>query len=208
MISLIGMAVFSGLSLNLLLQFALGTAGSASDDVHKGVLASRELPVVQLTFLFISVFILWIFFTYFFPAHWRGFLEYFLFFPISALVCMGLELLGDRIFPRIFNQVSQPSGGIKKVFSAFTAYDGLVLASLLITCFAAKNFADAFILTLFFAIGNMTAMLVLNEIRRKSTIESIPQYLRGSPLIFISMGLLSLISVFAAGICFKILEAF
>jgi len=208
MISIMILAVFSGLSLNLLLQFALGTAGAAADKLHNGDKVPRELPLIQLGFLFISVFFLWIFFNFFFPSKWRGFLEYFLYFPVSALLCMGLELLGDRVIPSLSEKTSWPVDRIKKVYSAFTAYDGLVLFALVITSFVARNFTDAFFLAFFFAVGNMVAMLILNEIRRKSALERIPRYLRGSPVVLISMGLLSLISAFVAGICFKILEAF
>jgi electron transport complex protein RnfA len=117
---------------------------------------------------------------------------------------MGFEFLGERIFLRFF-----PShGGMKKVYSAFTAYEGLVPASLIITFLVAANFKSALVLTLFFAIGNLVAIIILDEIRRRSTLEWVPHYLKGSPLILISMGLLSLISVSVAGICFRILEIF
>jgi electron transport complex protein RnfA len=211
MIYLIALAVFSGLSLNILLQFAVGTVGAASDNVHKKW-AGKNLPFIQLGILFFSVLFFWIFFKYILPVNWRGFSEYFLFFPLSALTCMGLERLAGMIFPRIFPlvfpRIFPPFAGIKKVFSSFTAYDGLVPASLIITFFVAEDFAGAFVLTLFFAIGNMTAMLILNEIRRKSVLEWVPRYLRGTPLILVSMGLLSLISASAAGICFRMLEVF
>ena len=95
-----------------------------------------------------------------------------------------------------------------KVFSAYTAYDGLVPASFMITFALAENFAGAVVLSLFFALANLAAMLILNEIRRRSALEWVPRCLRGSPLILISMGLLSLLSASAAGICFKILEVF
>jgi electron transport complex protein RnfA len=203
MISLMGLAVFSGFSLNLLLQFALGTAGSAGN-IGSKTESRRKLPVIQHALLFFSALFLWIFFTYLMPNYWKGFSEFFLLFPLSALTCMGLELLGERIYKRVF-----PSGNkIQKAFSAFTAYEGLVPASLILTFLVAKNFKSALVLTLFFAIGNLTAMLILNEIRRRSSLEWVPQYLRGSPLILISMGLLSLVSASVAGICFRILETF
>jgi electron transport complex protein RnfA len=119
---------------------------------------------------------------------------------------MGLELLWERIFPLILSQVFPKHAGIKKVFSAFTAYDGLAPVSLLITFTIAGSFIGAFVLALFFVVGNLAAMLALNEIRRRSNLESVPLFLRGSPLILISMGLLSLVSASAAGICFMILE--
>ena len=201
MISLAGLAIFSGLSLNLLLQFALGTKDTAGDSRAD---TAKKIPVIQIGFLFISVLFLWIFFNLIVPPYWKGYSEYFLYFPVSAIVCLGLEFLGKIALSRLYPKFR----GIKKFFSAFTAYDGLVPAALIITSIAAKTFADAFVLALFFALGNLLTMLILNEINRRSSMEWVPRYLRGSPLILISMGLLSLIFFSAAGICFKILEAF
>ena len=199
MINLAALAIFSGLSLNLLLQFALGAAGAAGD-IHPKSKTVRELPVFQLSVMFLSVIILWVFLAYVFPPFWKGLTEYFLSFPLSALVCMGFEKLGKRVFSK--------SGEIKKVFSPYTAYDGLALVSLLITFTLAGNFSGALVISLCFALGNLAAMLALNEIRRRSTLEWVPRFLRGSPIILISMGFLSLISASAAGICFRILEVF
>ena len=203
MINIVGLAVFSGLSLNLLLQFALGTAGAAGDAGHK-TNAKKELPLIQFCVFFISTLVLWVFFKYLLPGFWTGFSEYFLFFPLSALVCMGFEIFVERGLPRIFPKFT----GFKKIFSAITAYDGLIPASLIITFIAAENFTDALVIAFSFALGNLAAMITLNEIGRRSTLEYVPKYLRGAPLILISMGLLSLVSAFAAGIFFKILEVF
>lgn len=201
MISFAALAVFSGLSLNLILQFALGTAGSAGDFPPR---VKREVPLGQICILFISVVILWVVFSYVLPPNWRGFSEYFLFFPLSALVCKGLELFRERVVPKMNSKF----GGIRKVYSANTAYEGLIPAALLITFSVAVDFRGAVILAFFFSLGSLAAMLILNEIRRRSTLEWVPVYLRGSPLVLISMGLLSLIFGTAAGICFKILEVF
>ena len=199
MIHLAALAVFSGLSLNLLLQFAIGTIGAARDLLPKAQ-TQRLIPFFQFAVMFVSVLSLWMFFNYALPPYWRGFSEYFLLFPFSALVCMALERLGQMLFPMQW--------GKRKIFSAITGYDGLVPASLLITLILAGSFSGALVLALFFALGNIAAMLALNEIRRKSTLERVPRYLRGSPLVLISMGLLSLVTGAAAGICFKILNAF
>jgi electron transport complex protein RnfA len=200
MMPLAGLAIFSGLSLNLLLQFALGTKDIAGDRTD----AKKEVPVIQIGFLFLSVFFLWILFNRIMPVFWRGFSVYFLYFPVSALVCIGLEFMAQKVLPKI----NPKAPGMKKKYSSYTAYDGLVPAALVITLLAAGTFAGAFVLSLFFAIGNLVSMLILNEIRRRSVMEWVPRYLRGSPLTLISMGLLSLIFTSAAGICFKILEAF
>ena len=204
---LASLAVFSGFSLNMLLIFALGTAGAASDDFPKTE-GRRKLPVFQYAVFFVSLVFLWLFFHHLLPQSWKGFSKYFLLFPVSALACIGLELLFERVFKRFFPAHFSRQGGVKKVFSAYTAYDGLVPVALFFALSLAGSFSGAFVLALFFVMGNMLVMLILNEIRRKSALEWVPRYLRGTPLIIISMGLLSLIFTVAAGICFKILEVF
>jgi len=205
MISFASLAVFSGLSLNLLIQFALGAAGAAGDTPYTG---RRVLPLFQFGTMFISVLLLWVVFARIFPVFWMGFSEYFLFFPLSALVCIIFEFSGERVLKKIVPRFNPKYPGIRRVFSALTAYDGLVLVSLIITIGLSGSFADAVVLSLFFALGNLIAMLILNEIHRKSTLEQVPRFLRGSPLILVSMGLLSLISASLAGVFFKILEVF
>jgi electron transport complex protein RnfA len=190
------LAVFSGLSFNLILHFALGAAGTAADHSrNQGILPS----VLQIGILFLSVFFLWTVF-YILPPFPGGFLEYFLFFPLSALMCLGLETGIFRLFPKAARG--------DRLFSAFTAYDGLASLALFITYNLALGFADALALSFFFALGNLAAILILEEIRRRSALEWMPRRLRGSPLILISMGLLSLIFGAAAGICFRILAKF
>ena len=191
MIPLAALAIFSGLSLNLILSFALGVTGVTDEArVRKG------FPVLQFWIMLVSILFLWVLISVLLPLHWRGFAEYFLFFPFSALTCMGLERISERLIPEFQG----------KVLNSLTGYDGLVPISLLITLNLAADFPQAFILALFFVFGSMAAMLVLNEIRRKSTLEKVPAFLRGSPLVLISMGLLSLITGTAAVICFRILE--
>ena len=206
MISLASLAVFSGLSLNLLLQFALGMSGIFRDSYSKdaSVSADREVPFFQLGLIFISVLFLWVFFSFIVPPFWNLFSMYFLFFPISALVCIGLERLAKALFLRVLPKYAD----IKTVFSSLTAYDGLVPVALIITITLARNFGDAVVLALFFPLGNLAAMFVLNGIHRKSSLEWVPGYIRGTPLILVSMGLLSLISATVAVILFRILEVF
>ncbi|MDR1587101.1 MAG: hypothetical protein LBS57_06575 [Treponema sp.] len=191
------LAVFSGLSLNLILQFALGLRGAAGDNPGNG---ENLLTVFQTGILFLSVLLLWMVFHYILPPMPGEFLTYCLFFPCSALLCRGLESLGFRLFPKAAEG--------RRLFSAFTGYDGIVPAALFITFNVALGFSDALVLSFFFSLGNLTAVLILGEIRRRSALEWVPSRLRGSPLILISMGLLSLVFSSVAGICFKILEKF
>ena len=200
MIFLAALAVFSGLSFNLLLQFALGTAGVAAD-INPRTESKRQIPFFQFGVMFLSVLFLWVFFVFMIPPYWRGgFSQFFLFFPFSALLCIGFEQLRLRLTWKF--------GKPKKLFSPLTAYEGIVPVSLLLTVKLAGSFMAALVLSLFFVIGNIIAILILNEIRRRSTLEWVPQFLRGSPLILISMGLLSLISAAVAGISFTMLDVF
>jgi electron transport complex protein RnfA len=188
------LAVFAGLSCNMILHFALGAAGIAADRPK----TEKIVPsAVQMGVLFLSVLLLWIVF-YILPAFPGGFPEYFLFFPLSALACLGLEKGIFRLFPK--------AAGGDRLFSAFTAYDGLASLALFLIYNLALGFAEALVLSFFFALGNLAAVLILGEIRRRSVLEWTPRHLRGSPLILISTGLLSLVFSAAAGICFAILN--
>ena len=204
MITFASLAIFSGLSLNLLLQFALGTAAAIKDD-YPNTEMNRNVPFLQLGILFLSVLFLWVFFSFLVPPFWNVFALFFLFFPLSALVCFALEALAKIIFRRFFPQYSNL---VKIVYPALTAYEGLVPISLIITITLARSFSAAIVFSLFFSIGNMTAMLILNEIHRRSDLEWVPGYIRGTPLMLISMGFLSIISTAAAIILFRILEIF
>jgi len=190
---LVPLAIFSGLSLNLLLHFALGTAGIAAEGEGK-----RKLPLFQFVIMFVVVLFLWVLFSVIFPSYWFGFSKYFLFYPFSALLCIFFERIGRAVF-------TSPDS---KMFRSITGYEGLVPFSLFLTITLAANFTAAVIVSSFFTLGNLTAILILNEIRRKSALERVPSFIRGSPLILISMGLLSLIFGAAAGIFFMMLEVF
>lgn len=191
---MIALVVFSGFAYNLILQFALGIQGIA-----EGQERSVPVPLVQGVILFLSVLILWVIFSYILSPLAFGFLEYILFFPLSALVCMGLETLGDRFFSL------EPDS---KLFDAHSAYNGLALGSLLLTLHIATNFLDALILSLSFSLSSLIVIFLLNEIRKRSALEKVPPFLRGRPLMLISMGLLSLIFTSLTAILFNILGVF
>jgi len=200
MINLAALAIFSGLSVNLLLTLALGTANIANPSESGG---GMKLPLIQSGIFLGAILILWVFFSSLSPSL-RGFSEFFLYFPLSALICMGLELLCDRLLPRIIPSYR----GLCRVYPAHTAYNGLIPIALLFCLLMGHSFGGALVLSLGFALGNLGALLCLKEIRRRSELEWVPRFLRGSPLILISMGLLSLVTTSVAGIFFNILLGF
>ena len=200
MIPLAALAVFSALSLNLLFSFALGTGGILKSCENR---EKNKLPLYQNIVLFFSVLFLWLIVNYIFPFFLGGFFEFFLLFPLCALSCMGLEFLGETF---LINKINPALKGINKIHNAYTAYEGLVPIALFICLKLAFNFTGAFVLSFFFALGNLAAMQILFELSRRSSMERVPRFLRGSPLIIISMGLLSLIFFSVAGILLKILD--
>ena len=187
---LFALAVFAGFSLNLILQLALGASKVGKGD---------GLPLSQILGLFIIALFLWSMYTYILNFFSWEFMVFFLFFPLSVLTCVGYERLEKRFFPK-FEKL--------RLFSALSAYEGLIPASLFLTLNLALSFIDAFILSFFFALGCLMAIFMIKEVKRRSTLEEIPHWLRGMPLVFISMGLLTMVFGSAAWIFYKILYNF
>ena len=185
-----GLAIFAGLSVNLVLQFGLGSGAAGK---------TKALPLFQIFCLFLSVVLLWLIYTYILAFVSQEFMVYFLFFPLSVFMSFGLEKLEKFIFPES-KQI--------RLFSYKTGYEGLIPASLVLTVNLALNFSDALILSFFFATGCLLAVIFMKEIRRRSNLEKAPEYFRGLPLAFVSMGLLSMIFGTAAWIFFRVLDGF
>jgi electron transport complex protein RnfA len=195
MTALVSLAVFSGLSLNLILQFGLGIRDTGTERP-----VFNPFSLFHWIILVLSVWILWFFFTYILSPLGLGILEPFLLFPLSSLVCLCLEMVFSRIFPYKKKELN--------FFSPLSGYNGLVLSALMLTLRLALSPVEALVLSLGFALGVLFAVLILNEIRRRSFLETLPPSLRGTPLMLISMGLLSLIFSSAAAIFLSALGVF
>jgi electron transport complex protein RnfA len=225
MSALAALAIFSGLSLNLLLQFGLGIrelvdlagAGSISP-AHKrdwGGIGSPGWIV-----LFATTLLLWFFFTYVLIPPASGFLESFLLLPSTLIVSTALNLVFAYFFPggkitlnpgvrlrrpsfafRRLIESADLSGGL---FSGSSG-NGLALASLFMTLRLAISPAEALALTLGFSLGALLAAMILREINRRSSLEAVPELFRGAPLTLISMGLLSLIFASVSAIFLRVL---
>jgi electron transport complex protein RnfA len=89
--------------------------------------------------------------------------------------------------------------------SSLAFCDGLAGAALFITLNTASGFIEALVLSFGFVLGVLLAFLILGEIRRRSTMEWVPFFLRGNPLMLISLGLLSMIFSSAALVFFRVL---
>jgi electron transport complex protein RnfA len=189
---LLSLAVFSSLSLNLIVQLGLGMGNIGA--LRPG---TERLPLFQLFLLFLSGPLLWLVFSWFSSLFFFDFGEYFLLFPLSVLVCMGLE----RIFSFLFPKTRVQPG----LFNPMTGYDGLAPAAQILTLRLAASFTEALVLSLGFSFGVLLSLLILRGIRKRSVTEKVPQFLRGVPLTLLSMGLLALIFSSLSFVFFKAL---
>ncbi|MDR1949541.1 MAG: hypothetical protein LBQ38_09120 [Spirochaetaceae bacterium] len=194
MSALVVLVVFSGLSLNPLLQFGLGIRNFETEG-QKPV----RYALFQWIVLFVTVLLLWLFFTYILSPLSLGFLEYLLIFPLTVAAGQGFEMAARRVIPPPADQPKMP---------VISAYDGLAIAALFLTLRLASSFAGAVVLSLGFSLGSFLSARILNAIYKRSSTEKIPPVLRGMPLLLISMGLLSLICSSVAAILLRALGVF
>jgi electron transport complex protein RnfA len=188
------LGIFAGLAVNLIIQLGLGLGEIGSVQCR----LLRRRIWFQWAILFIAVFSLWFVFTSIIAPLSLGFLNYMLIFPLSALVCMGLETCTVKL---LFKKED-----ISPMFSAASAYNGLAVTALFLTIHLAASPGEAAVLSLSFAVGAFLAAFILCEIRRRASIEKLPPFLRGAPLTLISAGLLSLIFSSAALLLFRALR--
>jgi electron transport complex protein RnfA len=171
-------AVFSSLFMNLALQCGLGIRGIL---LLQG--AGKPPPLVKIGLLFVTVLLLWAFFTYLvFPLP-LGLFGYLLLFPLSSLTYCGLEYLTCHFVLKKNVESEAPIHGS----------DGLAAAALFMTLGIADGFVEALTLSFGFVLGILLTFVILGEMRRRSMMEGVPPFLRGTPLGLISMGLLSLV---------------
>jgi electron transport complex protein RnfA len=182
--NLTALGIFSGLACNLLLQCGLGMGDIAAGKEHQS-----RFPLLQTGVLFATIVLIRLIFPVFLFLFGSGYFAYIIIFPASALVCCGLESICVKIFRK---------KDLLRLFNSYTGYDGLAAASIFAAVNIASNFAETVFLAAGFSLGVLAAVLILMEIRRRSAMEAVPHFLRGSPLVLVSMGLLSLIFSAAA----------
>jgi electron transport complex protein RnfA len=191
--NLVALAVFSGLSLNLLIHLGIGIP-----DFNREPSRPSRFVFFQWFSLFSSVMALWVFFTYILTPLSLGFFEYFLIFPLIAALGSFWKFLFTRLFPREDSEA--------RLFSMSGAYNGLVMSALLITIHLAGSFFGALVLALGFSLGFLAALFILRAILDRFSGETVPPSLCGTPLLLISLGLLALIFSSLSGIILRLLR--
>jgi len=168
----------SAFYMNLMLQCGLGIKGT--DESKK---CKKISTLIGLGIIFFSVNILWILFSKIFIHISAGLFIYILVFPVSYMVYEAFHLLFIRFI--IKKDIGKES---------FVCFPGGITAVSVFLCLNISNsFFQTFIISLGFVLGIMLIVLILREIRRQAFLEIIPAFLRGNPMILISMGLLSLV---------------
>jgi hypothetical protein len=225
MSALAALAVFSGLSLNLLVQFGLGIRElvDLADSESRAPAHKREWGGITSPgwiVVFATALLLWFFFTYALIAPAFGFLESFLLLPATLVVSTALNLVfayffpGGKITRKAVVGLKRPSlvlhrliksAGLSGRLLKGSSCNGLALVSLFMTLRLALTPAEALALTLGFSLGVLLAALILREINRRSSLEAVPATFRGVPLTLISMGLLSLIFSSVSAILLRVL---
>ncbi|MDL2229901.1 hypothetical protein LJC14_06600, partial [Treponema sp. OttesenSCG-928-L16] len=178
MMHIILLMVFSGLTLNFVLHFGMGIRGLLDETI------SLKSACIKAVNIIISSLLIWFIFTLIMTPLSIRFLQYFLVFPFSALICYGLEKAEAYMSPAL----AMPGDS-----DAPSSYGGLGTVQTLLILRIGTHFSGALVLSLGFCFGCFAAMLIINEILKRSAMEAVPRFLRGSPLMLISMGLLSLI---------------
>jgi electron transport complex protein RnfA len=178
--------IFSAFNINIALQLALGIKG-ASESKN----CSRISTIIRLGIIFFSVIVLWLFFSGIIFPLFSGFFIYILIFPVSYIVYEWIQFLFVKYI-------------IKKDIEkeCFINFPGGITAAAVFICVNISNtFFQTVILSFGFTFGIMVVFLVIREIRRRAALEAVPLFLRGNPLILLSMGLLSIVFT-AAGALF------
>ncbi|MDR3130563.1 MAG: hypothetical protein LBU18_03375 [Treponema sp.] len=201
------LAVFSGLSLNLLLQMGLGIRDTGSSQER-----FKLDTLIQWGMLFFAVLLFWLLFSYIFSPLALGYFECFFLFPMIKAAGKGLDALVRRflplgVFPAAWRPILERKNlPAAELFPVAASCDGLIMAALILTLRLACSLVEAAAISLGFSLGGAVAAFILRGIYKRSSLERLPRALRGRPLLFISMGLMSLIFSSTATILLRILE--
>jgi len=170
--------IYSVFTLNLVLQCAIGIRGIAESKSPFGLSS-----LIKLFLIFLTVILLWLFFSRMLPSVFPGLLIYILLFPVSAMVYDGLEYL-------TFRYIFKNGGKNETIINS----PGIIASLSVFVCVViAGNFLETVILSFGFVFGIFLLNLIIREIRRRAALEAVPSYLRGKPLVLITLGLLSMV---------------
>jgi len=191
-IQLVLLLICSGFSMNLVLQCGLGIKGAAESKNPLNV-----STLIRMIIIFFSVILLWFFFSRIVNSIIHGILIYVLLFPVSSVVYDLFEYL---VFRYMYKEESKAGG--------FVSFPGGITAVCVFICVnLADGFLEAAVLSFGFTAGIFLVYLIVREVRKKAALESVPLFLRGKPLVLITMGMLSLVFSVVSVLLFRMAGA-
>ncbi|MDR1429849.1 MAG: hypothetical protein LBI85_06120 [Spirochaetaceae bacterium] len=179
------LALFAALSSNLIFQFgldlsSLGRAGNSTP----GFFAFRAAV------LFCSVMTVWI-------------VVFYLAIPLTVVMgnvlILPLAVLTHGLYGNVLKRFLPPNDRPTDDGDTHSG-NGLSLVASYLTLTLASTSAEAVVLAMGFSLGLLFSLLTIREIEKRSMLEAVPPSLRGSPLLLISIGFLSLIFFSAAAL--------
>jgi electron transport complex protein RnfA len=164
--------------MNIVLQCGLGIKGAAESKNPPGI-----STLIKTGIIFFSVILLWFFFSRIVSSIIPGILIYVLLFPASSLVYEAFEYL---VFGYMYKENSEGE--------CYVSFPGGITAVCVFLCVnLADGFLQAAVLSFGFTAGILLVYLIIREVRKRAALEVVPRFLRGKPLVLITMGLLSLV---------------
>jgi len=195
--------IYSAFTINLLLQCGLGIRGAIESSSNNGDLshaASAAQPLdlktlIKSCIVFCSVIILWFLFARVFYSMLPGIYLYVLLFPVSSIVYDAMEYV-------IFRYVVKKENDNERMINF---YGGITAVASFLCINIAKNILETIVLSVGFTTGIFFVKLIIREIRRRAALEAVPLFLRGKPLVLITMGMLSLVFTTASFLLFRMI---
>ncbi|MCL2174930.1 MAG: hypothetical protein FWB73_02680 [Treponema sp.] len=179
--------IYSAFTINLLLQCGLGIKGAVESKIEINISTISKICII-----FITVIVLWLFFSKVVFALLPGLFIYILAFPVGFIVYDALEYFVFRYL--IKKNVNSED------FINFPS--GITSVSVFLCIMLANNFLQALVLSFGFTSGIFLITLVIREIRKRAALEAVPVFLRGKPLALVTMGMLSLVFATASLLLF------
>jgi electron transport complex protein RnfA len=190
MIPLASLAVLGGFFLNLPLQWGVGIREIFLE--RKGRFGETLL---EAALLFVSALIQWLLFVYVFSPLALGALVYFMPLPLAAALALCSNAALKKLSPGAF-------AGHEAAF-VFSYRSGASLAAVFMLLSLAGSFREALILAMGISLGVFFASIILRAIHFRIEREKVSGFVRGMPLLLITMGLLSLAFSSVAIICLR-----
>jgi electron transport complex protein RnfA len=184
--------IFSGFTMNLVLQCGLGINSESKNINWKSTL-------IKYGIIFFTVISLWIVLTGIASLINSRIFIFVLSFPVSYMAYEGLEHF-------IFRYINKESDNLQEEEADGINFPGGIAAAALFICLiSANSILKAVSLAFGFSAGALFVYLILSEIQKRAALEAVPHFLRGKPLILISMGLLSLVFTKVSLLLFRVI---